>query len=105
MKAISKLCFIFFLLIIISNNSFGQKYEPNWESIDSRPTPEWFEDAKFGVFICWGLYSVPAWSPVGSYSEWYQRWLLEKSYDGQVTDFHNRTYGEDFLQIWQAYKT
>ncbi len=54
------------------------------------------QDAKFGVFICWGLYSVPAWSPVGSYSEWYQRWMLEGSYDNQVTDFHNRTYGADF---------
>ncbi|MGB2865284.1 MAG: alpha-L-fucosidase, partial [Sedimentisphaerales bacterium] len=39
-----------------------QRYQPNWESIDSRPTPQWFTDAKFGVFICWGLYSVPAWT-------------------------------------------
>ena len=74
----------------------AQTYEPTWESLDSRPAPEWFKDAKFGVFICWGLYSVPAWSPVGSYSEWYQRWMLEGSYDNQVTDFHNRTYGADF---------
>ncbi len=37
-------------------------YEPNWESLDARPTPQWFSDAKFGVFICWGLYSVPAWA-------------------------------------------
>lgn len=84
------------LLLLISMSANAQKYEPNWKSLDSRPTPEWFQDAKFGVFICWGLYSVPAWSPVGSYAEWYQYWLREGSYDGQVTAFHNRTYGSDF---------
>ena len=48
-----------------------QRYEPNWASLDQRPTPEWFQDAKFGVFIHWGLYSVPAWGKVGEYAEWY----------------------------------
>ena len=86
---------LIFILMFSAAISYAQ-FEPTWESIDSRPTPEWFQDAKFGVFICWGLYSVPAWSPVGSYSEWYQYWLQQVSYEGQVTDFHNRTYGEDF---------
>jgi alpha-L-fucosidase len=72
------------------------KYEPNWESLDSRPTPQWFRDAKFGIFICWGLYSVPAWSPKGTYAEWYQYFLQEKSLEGQVYDYHLKTYGEDF---------
>jgi alpha-L-fucosidase len=76
--------------------SMAQPYQPNWESLDARPTPEWFTDAKFGVFICWGLYSVPAWSPPGKYSEWYQYWLQQKSFNGQVHDFHTKTYGEDF---------
>lgn len=31
------------------------KYENNWESLNSRPVPEWFADAKFGIFIHWGL--------------------------------------------------
>jgi len=43
----------------------GRKYAANWESLDARPTPEWFMDAKFGVFIHWGVYSVPAWGKVG----------------------------------------
>jgi alpha-L-fucosidase len=73
-----------------------QRYEPNWESIDARETPQWFTDAKFGVFICWGLYSVPAWTPKGKYSEWYQYWLQQKSFEGKVHDFHVKTYGEDF---------
>ncbi len=90
---------ILIILFLLSSlmASAQKQYDPTWESIDSRPTPEWFSDAKFGVFICWGLYSVPAWSPVGQYSEWYQYWLQEKKHNGQVTDFHNRTYGEDFL--------
>ena len=39
----------------------AQTYEPTWESLDGRPIPAWFEDAKFGIFIHWGVYSVPAW--------------------------------------------
>ena len=35
-------------------------YQANWESIDSRPVPDWYVDAKFGIFIHWGVYSVPA---------------------------------------------
>ncbi len=87
---------ILLILLLATLSLNAQKYEPTWESIDSRPTPEWFRDAKFGIFICYGLYSVPAWSPAGQYSEWYQYWLQQGSHNGQVTDFHNRTYGEDF---------
>jgi alpha-L-fucosidase len=49
----------------------GALYEANWASLDERPTPQWFLDAKFGFFIHWGLYSVPAWGKVGEYAEWY----------------------------------
>ena len=42
----------------------GGTYEANWESLDSRPTPQWWRDAKFGIFIHWGVYSVPAYAPV-----------------------------------------
>jgi alpha-L-fucosidase len=40
-----------------------QKYEPDWMSLRRHPVPKWFQDAKFGIFIHWGLYSVPAWAP------------------------------------------
>ena len=51
-------------------------YQPTWESLDKRPLPAWFNEAKFGIFIHWGVYSVPAWRPLGgeryaSYAEWY----------------------------------
>jgi len=94
-KIVCVLCFLSLLLQMQS--AVGQRrYLPNWESIDARPTPQWFTDAKFGVFICWGLYSVPAWTPTGKYAEWYQYWLQEKSFQGKVRDFHVRTYGKEF---------
>ena len=37
-------------------------YQPTWESVSTHPVPRWFEDAKFGIFIHWGLFSVPAWA-------------------------------------------
>ena len=71
-----------------------------YESIDSRPIPEWYTDAKFGIFIHWGPYSVPAFSKVGQYSEWYQRTLQEDSRMNQghaeTKEFHERVYGKDF---------
>ncbi|MBR7834194.1 alpha-L-fucosidase [Actinospica durhamensis] len=44
------------------------RYEATWESLAAYEVPEWFRDAKFGIFIHWGPYSVPAWG-----NEWYAR--------------------------------
>lgn len=78
----------------------AKPYEPNWESLDARPVPEWYDDAKFGVFVVWGLYSVPAWAPRDQYSEWYWHRLVHQSQPpgggpDNVRSFHNRVYGED----------
>ena len=70
------------------------KYQPNWQSLDSRPNPQWYRDAKFGIFIHWGVYSVPAWGPKGSYAEWYL-WRLVERY-GSTRIWHNKNFGEDF---------
>lgn len=43
-----------------------EQYEPNWESLDSRPLPKWYDEAKVGIFIHWGVYSVPTQG-----SEWF----------------------------------
>jgi alpha-L-fucosidase len=69
-------------------------YEPTWESIDSRPNPQWFEDAKFGIFIHWGVYSVPAWGPKDRYAEWY--WYDMRNPESGTRAFHQATYGEKF---------
>ncbi len=75
-------------------------YEPNWESIDSRPMPQWWSDAKFGIFIHWGPYSVPAYSKVGQYSEWYWKNLVDKRRKRlghlETKKFHKDVYGENF---------
>lgn len=72
------------------------KYEPTWESLNSRPCPAWFTNAKFGIFIHWGVYSVPSWSPKGTYSEWYLHQLRQNSYKGATRKFHERVFGKDF---------
>jgi alpha-L-fucosidase len=71
----------------------GQKYLPVWESLDTRPLPEWFNEAKFGIFIVWGPYSVPAWVPDG-YAEWYGE--RSKRSDDKTKDFHLNNFGKDF---------
>jgi alpha-L-fucosidase len=71
-------------------------FEPDWESLEKHETPEWFEDAKFGIFIHWGVYSVPAFCDTSTYSEWYQWWYDTNSHGGKVRDFHHANYGEEF---------
>ncbi|MBI9061498.1 MAG: alpha-L-fucosidase [Marinilabiliaceae bacterium] len=95
--------FIVAIFLVTQVVSAQEKYEATWESIDSRPVAPWFEDAKFGIFIHWGPYSVPAWSPKGTYSEWYQYWLQSKSLFGngkftgtEVYDHHTATYGPHY---------
>jgi alpha-L-fucosidase len=84
----------------------AQQYEANWASIDSRPIPQWFEDSKFGIFIHWGVFSVPAWGPLPRdgasiyecYAEWYW-WRLMATEDRAhplFRDYHNKTFGKDF---------
>ena len=41
------------------------RFEPTWESLRDYSVPKWFKDAKFGIFIHWGAYAVPAFA-----SEW-----------------------------------
>lgn len=44
----------------IANFGFGQKYKPTWDSLDSRPLPDWYDKAKVGIFVHWGVFSVPS---------------------------------------------
>ncbi|MGW8267575.1 MAG: alpha-L-fucosidase [Longimicrobiales bacterium] len=88
---------LFFLLPVTP--TAAQPYEPTWESLDNRPIPSWFGEAKFGIFIHWGVYSVPAWIRVregryASYAEWYYARVMGELKGDE--DFHERTYGEGF---------
>lgn len=95
-QMIKKLLLVYFILLL-SIYASAQSYQPSWESLDKRPIPQWYKDAKFGIFLHWGVYSVPAWSPKGQYAEWYQHSLQTNAYDGKVTEYHNKKYGKDFI--------
>jgi len=94
------------LVLICAAIAGAQTYQPNWESVDSRPVPAWFTDAKFGIFIHWGVYSVPAYAPVLpgklAYSEWYWHAMTEgqkadaNPVDAGSWEYHKRMYGADF---------
>ncbi len=87
----------------------AKHYEPTWESIRTHSVPDWYNDAKLGIFIHWGLYSVPAWAPPSGelgkvdpkrwfyenpYAEWYLNSLRLK--DSPTYKHHIETYGANF---------
>ncbi|MEO8659809.1 MAG: alpha-L-fucosidase, partial [Bryobacteraceae bacterium] len=89
------------LFLCLTLGAFAQtRYQPNWDSIDSRPTPTWYTEAKFGIFIHWGAYAVPSYGAVGTYSEWYWNQLskgpLDKGKPNPTYVFHTKNYGKDF---------
>jgi alpha-L-fucosidase len=94
-----------FLTVIASLTVQAQeKYQANWESLKKYQAPDWFRDAKFGIFIHWGVYSVPAFG-----SEWYPREMYRK--DSKEFKHHVETYGpqnkfgyKDFIPGFKAAK-
>lgn len=79
-------------------------YKPTWESLSAYEPPRWYRNAKFGIFIHWGIYSVPAFS-----NEWYSRNMYIKG--SPEYEHHIKTYGEhkdfgykDFIPMFKAEK-
>lgn len=83
--------------------------QPTWDSIKQHQVPDWYNNAKLGIFIHWGLYSVPSWAtPTGElgkiegpmwfkrnpYAEWYLNTL--RIQDSPTYQHHVKTYGKDF---------
>ncbi len=84
-------------------------FKPDWDSLRIHTLPDWYRDAKLGIFIHWGLYSVPAWAtPIGElgkvdWSKWfyqnpYAEWYLNSlRLQGSPTyQHHVKTYGANF---------
>ncbi len=88
-------------------------YDGTWESLRTHRVPVWYDDAKLGVFIHWGLYSVPGWAPrvpdiqqllinagpkrmlrENPYAEWYLNSMQIKG--GPTREYHARVYGDDY---------
>lgn len=83
-----------FLFVILFATQFAwaqKQFEPNWESLKSHQTPEWFRDAKFGIYFHWGVYSY-----MGK-GEWYSRQMYEEKDEGWnhwLREHHLETYGD-----------
>jgi alpha-L-fucosidase len=80
------------------------RFEPTWESLKQYSVPQWFEDAKLGIFIHWGVYSVPAFA-----NEWYSRNMYLQG--SPEFKHHVETWGEhtqfgykDFIPMFKAEK-
>jgi alpha-L-fucosidase len=84
------------------NATFGiPEYEPTYDSIYSHESPSWYNNAKYGIFIHWGVYSVPGWgnkSKNESYAEWYW-WDMNQGPNtkDQTYEYHLKTYGPDIV--------
>ncbi|KYQ88455.1 Alpha-L-fucosidase precursor [Tieghemostelium lacteum] len=92
---------IYLFVLLFLNICFSQTnntvYEANWSSINARPLPGWYDDVKFGIFIHFGVYSVPAFSQPTGYAEWYWYNLMNPSNDGnQTLDYHTKSFGKNF---------
>ena len=90
------------LLEDVDRISHAGPFRPDYESLDKYQTPEWFRDAKFGIFIHWGVYSVPAYG-----REWYPREMYIEGSD--INKHQVATYGplnkfgyKDFIPMFKA---
>ncbi len=106
MKKIKLGLVVIIISSIISINGSAQQpaYQPTWQSLEQYKIPDWIRDAKFGIFIHWGVYSVPAFG-----SEWYPREMYQK--DSKEYKHHIETYGpqskfgyKDFIPMFKAEK-
>lgn len=96
------------LLALFAQAPAQEKFSADWDSLKQHTAaPEWFADAKLGVYFHWGVYSVPAWG-----SEWYPRWMYvpdRKGWGEEIYAYHRKTYGadfdyHDFIPLWKGEK-
>lgn len=108
MRLFTKTALILLFAVCIPWKAQSQIYQPTWESLSAYKCPDWFRDAKFGIFIHWGLYSVP-----GFGSEWYPRWMYKDStvWGQNYYQHHVKTFGtpdkfgyKDFIPLFKAEK-
>lgn len=103
-KVILFLTLVLMLVGIPQQIKAQERYQATWESLKKYETPDWFRDAKFGIFIHWGVYAVPAFG-----SEWYPRQMYLQGSD--EFKHHVATYGphdkfgyKDFIPMFKAEK-
>ena len=91
MKIIQSLALTIGLAMVLISCSTKEdreiSYQPTWESLKSHPVPEWLQDAKFGIYAHWGVYSVPAFG-----NEWYGRLMYDTT--PAIHKHHVEKYGD-----------
>ena len=90
------------ILADVERGSQDGRFRPDWNSLSQYQVPSWYRDAKFGIFIHWGMYSVPAFG-----SEWYPRQMYltgSKENEHQVSLYGPLTkFGyKDFVPMFKA---
>lgn len=88
-------CLVLILFFVNSSTSSSirnepTQYTPDWTSIDNRPLPAWFDEAKIGIFLHWGIFSVPSYG-----SEWFW-WYWQGTRATNFVDFMKKNYPPDF---------
>ncbi|MFC2098725.1 alpha-L-fucosidase [Bacteroidota bacterium] len=104
MKQLLLVASLILITLVVSAQKKDQ-YKENWESLSAHnQSPDWFADAKFGIYFHWGVYSVPAFG-----SEWYPYFMYRE--DNDVRTHHINTYGDpsefnyhDFVPMFKAEK-
>lgn len=84
-----QLVVLFVSSLVISAVS-APPYKPDWDSLDKRPIPPWFDDVKFGIFIFWGVYAVPSFK-----HEWFW-WNWKSGAYPDYVEFMNKNYKPGF---------
>ncbi|XP_073678116.1 tissue alpha-L-fucosidase-like [Garra rufa] len=79
-----------FLCLLSCLSSIGTRYTSDWTSLDSRPLPEWYDEVKFGIFVHWGVFSVPAFG-----SEWFW-WNWKGTQNPSYIQFMTQNYPPGF---------
>lgn len=75
---------------LVATNWVHCQYTPDWKSLDTRPLPVWYDEVKLGVFMHWGVYSVPSFL-----SEWFW-WYWKGVKDVRVEYFMRQNYKPGF---------
>ncbi|XP_037330368.2 tissue alpha-L-fucosidase-like [Pungitius pungitius] len=71
MRAVCFLPVLCLSLVVAGAHAGPARYTADWASLDARPLPPWFDEAKVGIFVHWGVFSVPGF---GRFSEWFWSW-------------------------------
>ncbi|KAK7484423.1 hypothetical protein BaRGS_00024308 [Batillaria attramentaria] len=81
-------------IIFLLSQSVGVqsiRYTPDWESLDSRPLPTWYDESKIGIFLHWGVFSVPSYV-----NEWFWYWWKGPQPHADIVKFMTENYRPDW---------